>query len=377
MTANVRQTENALVEWTVAWLRERLPSSWTVELSRRGEATLDATRGDAVIEVKAANVFATVVVEAKLTVAPRDVDRMLGGVGRKLRALGPQLPILVIARWLSPRTRELLTAEGLNYLDQTGNSSIRLDNPAVFIRTEGSLRDPSPAPRSRARLRGPKAARLIRTLIDVRPPYGVRELAAAAALAPGYVSRLLDVLDEEALIERGRRRRVEQTDVPGLLRRWATSYDVFRSNGTATFIAPRGADEALAALSRGRGSGRIAVTGSFAAVRLAPVAAPALLTAYCEDGDTLARELDLLPADQGANVALLRPFDRVVWERTDESGGIQYVAPAQAAADCLTGNGRMPAEGDALVSWMVAHEQSWRQMTLTPAPKSRERRRVS
>jgi len=137
----------------------------------------------------------------------------------------------------------------------------------------------------------------------------VRELADAAGVAPGYVSRLLDALDEEALIEQSRRGGVDETDVPGLLRRWAESYDVFKANRLAPFIAPMRATGAMAALAEARDSGPTAVTGSFAAVRFAAVAAPALLAVYSDGPDRLARELNLLPTDQGANVVLLRPFD--------------------------------------------------------------------
>jgi hypothetical protein len=62
------------------------------------------------------------------------------------------------------------------------------------------------------------------------------------------------------------------------------------------------------------------ITGSFAASRLAPVASPAMLLAYASTPGRLASELELLPA-----------------------------APLQVAVDCLTGNGRMPAEGEALL----------------------------
>jgi hypothetical protein len=359
MVANGPVIENDLLDWTVAWLRERLPAAWAVERSR--QEAMGAAQMAAVLRVQAPNVYATFALEARRSLAPRDVDRLLGGVGRTLRALAPHVPILVVAPWLSARTRARLGAEGLNYLDQTGNASIRLENPALFIQTEGAARDPAPAPRGKARLRGPKAARLIRTLVDVRPPYGVGELADATGLARGYVSRLLDALDEEALIERGRRGRVERTDVPGLLRRWAEIHDVFKASDTATFIAPRGA---AAALTNVGGSVSTAVTGSFAAVRYAPVAAPALLAVYSDDLETLARDLDLLPADHGANVVLLRPFDSVVWERTEEHDGICYVAPAQVAVDCLTGTGRMPAEGEALVAWMLDNEDAWRRAAL-------------
>jgi hypothetical protein len=94
--------------------------------------------------------------------------------------------------------------------------------------------------------------------------------------------------------------------------------------------------------------------------------------AYCENMVEIAESIGLLPADEGANVALLRPFDPVVWERSSQQDGIVYVAPSQAAVDCLTGNGRMPAEGEALLIWMVENQSAWRAASLDdlPAPAS-------
>jgi DNA-binding transcriptional ArsR family regulator len=359
MAANKPSRENDLIEAAISWLRDRVPASWTVDLSSREVGTGEG-RADATIELRSPNLYATFAVEARRSLGPREVDRLFGSVGRTLRALSPNIPVLVVAPWLSARTRELLAAEGVNYIDLTGNALVRLDNPALFIRTEGAARDPSPTPRGKARVRGPKAGRLIRTLIDVRPPYGVRELAEATGLAPGYVSRLLDALDDDALIERSKRGRVQSADIAGLPRRWAENYDVFSSNDAATFLAPRGGAQALSALGERPKADETAVTGSFAAVRLAPVAAPALLAVYCNNINALAGGLDLIPTDEGANVVLLRPFDSVVWSRTEEQEGIRYVAPSQAAIDCLTGNGRMPAEGEALLDWLLANEREWR-----------------
>jgi hypothetical protein len=106
------------------------------------------------------------------------------------------------------------------------------------------------------------------------------------------------------------------------------------------------------------------VTGSFAAVRLAPVAAPALLLAYVDDTEPAADVLGFLPTDSGANVALLNRFDSVVFERTTDADGVSYVAPSQIAVDCMTGNGRMPAEGEAVLQWMLEEEERWRRPSL-------------
>ena len=148
------------------------------------------------------------------------------------------------------------------------------------------------------------------------------------------------------------------------MRRWVETYDVLKSNETRHFIAADGARKALERLRNIGSDRRSAVTGSFAAVRWAPVAAPALLLVYVEDFSGVAEELNLLPTDEAANIVLLRPFDPVVWVRTVTEDDVAYVAPSQAAADCLTGTGRMPAEGEALVKWMTENEERLRRAAL-------------
>ena len=277
------------------------------------------------------------------------------------------VPLLLVAPWLSRRTQELLAQQDVNYLDLTGNALISLSNPPLFIKTDGASRNPRPQRQGPARLRGPKAGRLIRFLLDTRPPYTASELAKATQLTPGYVSRLLDALYAEALIERPARGAVEAVDVANLVRRWAESYEVFRSNQTESWIAPRGPKELLEKLKVSRPKeSRFIVSGSFAAAAMAPVTAPALLIGYCDQPGSLARELDLLPSQEGANVILMKPYDPVVWERAPFHGGLTYASPPQVAVDCLTGNGRMPEEGEALLEGMVSHEPAWRAASIDP-----------
>ena len=220
MGANLSREDTELVEAGIAWLRERLPPAWSVERSQRllVARSHDAQKEqvDGAIDVRAPNgTFTTFAVEARGVFSPRDVSLLLPRLSRVLRTLSHNVPILVIAPWLSARTRELLAAERINFIDLTGNALVRLDNPALYLSSVGATRSPEPAARGRARARGAKAARLIRLLIDARPPYRVQDLATTAGLAPGYVSRLLETLDREALIERGPRGQVESVDVPG------------------------------------------------------------------------------------------------------------------------------------------------------------------
>lgn len=373
-SANTTELENVLVSRAVDWLRTALPPGWTVDINSTAYGIPNLSepqRLDRAIDITTnQSMGGTLIVEAKRSFTPRDADVFSQPLARQLRTLSHNTPILVVSEWLSQRTRELLEEQGIGYLDLTGNALIRLDNPAVFIRSMGSARAPKPVQRGTVRLRGAKAARVLRLLVDVRPPFGVRQIGSVAGVAVSYVSRLLDFLDQEALIERSTRGRVESVDIPRLLRRWGNEYDVYRTNETSSYLAPQGVQQVLEQIrgSAALGSSVVA-TGSFAAVRLAPVAAPALLTLYCSDPDGLALPLDLLPADEGSNVALLRPYDKVVWERTSSEDGICYAAPSQVAVDCLTGNGRMPAEGNALLTWMTENESAWR---LPSLPKGLE-----
>ena len=369
MTANRTTEEKDLVESAISWLRSTLPTTWKVEASNRVVAGQDPTRPpaqiDALLEIQGPPGLGgiSLMVEAKRVLTPRDAERLFSGTARRYRQLNPNTPVLVVAPWLSTRTRDVLAADDINFLDLTGNVRISLPYPPLFISSQGASRDPAPMDRGKARVRGPKAGRLIRFLLDVTPPYNVSQIAAETHLAAGYVSRLLDALDSDALIDRQRRGQVTSVDVPGLTRRWADGYDVLKTNVASSFVAPNGPAGFLNQLAQWPDPSPLAITGSFAAVRLAPIAAPALLVAYCTDVDTVATPFGLLPSDRGSNVVLLRPFDPVVWERTTFDG-VTYVATAQIAIDCLTGNGRMPAEGEALLTWMEEDESRWRLSSL-------------
>ena len=132
----------------------------------------------------------------------------------------------------------------------------------------------------------------------------------------------------------------------------------FKSNQPHGFIAPDGPGSALVPLIKAKMD--VAVTGSFAAVRLIRVAPPQLLLLYTNDIDGTAKALGLKPTAKDADVVLMSPFDPVVWDRRMKAGGLSYVAISQRAIDCLTGIGQMPEEGEALVEWMLEHEKSWR-----------------
>jgi len=340
-----------LLEQAADRLADNLPPTWQVSAARRqGEPDKLALRSPA-----------GELVELVAWAQPEWTPKFAADIP------GPPGPAVAVGRWLSPRTREILRDRGIGYVDLTGNTYLALDAPTIVVRSDaGAQRDPRPKPATVPTLRGPRAWALLRTLAEVDPPYGVRELAEAMGVDAGYVSRVLRVLEDEALISRVPRGPVESVEWEPLLRRVVASYSLLDANTSSSWVAAGGPDGFLSDIADVK-RGRWAVTGSFGAARLAPVAAPAIAVVYASDPDRLARVGRLLPADRGANVILLEPYDEVVFERTWSADGLPYVSVAQLAIDCLTGMGRMPSEADALLRWMRTKPERWRAVSLDAA----------
>ena len=346
-------SETGALAPTLKQLHACLPPRWSLEVVRGSGSSLK-TRSDLAIRVRTSDgISGDVAVHGQERIQAMDVARIL----TEMRANGSDTP-LIVAPFLSARTRERIVELGGNYADNTGNIRLVMDHPAMFIQLQGADRDPAPERRSLTTLRGPAAGRVVRAVCDFRPPFGVRELASRAGTSAASVSRVLELLRRDALIERDARGAVVTADWEKLIRRWTRDHVLATSNRSTAWLAARGLPWVLQRLA-GTG-GQHAVTGSFAAAKLAPVAAPRLLAVYVDDVQNVADALDLRPAESGANVLLLEPFDKVVFERTINRDGVTLSNPSQVATDLLTGPGRGPAEAEALLTWMKENEDAWR-----------------
>jgi hypothetical protein len=333
-------SDNTLIAKSVRVLQERLPPRWSVELVGASSRTprLRLTSKDA-------------------RSGELPVSALSRPDPRAARQLTKERPLLVAAQYLSRSVRNVLEDEEVGYVDQTGNVRLVLDEPGLFIVTSGADSNPSPDER-RFTLRGTKAGRMVCALAGSTPPIGVRELAAAAGTDPGYVSRLLGMLDREAVVDRAARGRVERVDWRKLLRRWSEEAPLEGRTTASTWLAPRGLKSLWDGL---RSAGfRYLVTGSAVAVNVAPVAPTRLASVYVEDMEGTAKVLGLRAAEAGANVVLLQPGDDSLFERADDRDGLRNARLPLVVADLLSGPGRSPAEAEALMDWMAAHEEVWR-----------------
>ena len=337
-------------------LAERIPDGWSLRAGR--SEALGRYRVDLRAEIASpAGENAVLAVEIKRALEPRDVFPAVERLSMiTAGAMSRAVPV-VAAAYLSPRVRVLLRARGVGYVDTTGNVRIEISVPGLFVSTDGADRDPWPGDHKLRSLRGRGAARAMRAIIDTRPPYGVRELAQSTGASAPTLSRVLDLLDREAIVTRVRGA-VSTVDWRAAIRRWAEDYDQTDSNTPTTVLEPRG----LPALENKLRAMTVpyAATGALAAQRFDPIAPARVAAIYVADPGQAIDLLDLRETEAGANVVLLEPLDPVVFDRTVERGGLRCVAPGHLAVDLLTGPGREPSQGEEVLAWMESNEHVWR-----------------
>jgi hypothetical protein len=319
-------------------------------------------RRDEVWQVRAPSAVGNLIVEPKLRFTPRTLDQLtLSFSATRLREMGDPM-VLVLAPWLSARSRAAISERGWNYLDLTGNVLLRSPEPAIYVRTSGADTDPGPRPRGEVRLRGSQINALVRLLVDVEPPYRLSDLVDASGLSKGYVSRALSTLFAQKLIERAGSGPVTEVDWVGLLRSRASEYNLFTSNRSASFLARTGPQALLARLADDPDA---IVTGSFATAKINQIAAPAQLAIYVPSIRDFQRTYGLSPTSSRSNVLLLEASSPSQLWRPRTLDGIRYVGYSQLVLDLLSGNGRLPEEAEAILEWMI-DTPGWRLPVLPP-----------
>jgi len=341
-------------------LTAQLPASWQIDLTP--QPRYGRIRPDALLTISAPDgTSAQILIEAKTTLNARDVPGALSQLEAAAAAQTetPFGPPLLVSRYIAPRSREMLTEAGASYMDATGNLRIVVDRPAVYLKADGASADPWRGPERETRtLRGKPAARVTRALVDFKSPLGIRELSKLSGASLGSTYRTVDFLDKEALIQREQRGAIVAVRWADLLLRWSEDYSFQGSNQVHLALEPRGPERVLEKLRDA--TVEYAVTGALSARRFNQVASPRIAAIFTPAPEQLRSELELRDDSSASNVLLARPFDEVAFARARESDGVRYAALSQTAVDLLTGPGRDPAEGEALIAWMQANEADWR-----------------
>ncbi len=337
-------------------LARSIPPGWS--LKTKPDAQANGKRIDLLAEVTSPDGdTASFAIEVKRLIEPRSAGAAAEQILMLTAETLPEATPVVAAGYLSARTRSLLDDFGVGYIDTTGNISIVSSTPGMVVFTQGAENDPWPQDVGLQSLRGRGAARAIRAIIDATPPFGTRELAGATSASAPTLSRVLDLLEREAIVTRRPRGPVLTVDWQAVIRRWAEDYDQATSNRATTFLDPRGLPSIEKKLRETKFG--YAATGAFAAQRFNSIAPARTATIYVGDVAGAADRLGLRETEAGANVVLLEPFDPVVFERTTTRDGLRCVAASQLAVDLLTGPGREPSQGEKILEWMKESENAW------------------
>jgi len=343
----------------IALIRERLPPSWSRAASE--EVVIGGRHVDALVEVTSPDGRrAFLIAEARRVLVTRDLTDMVEQLRSVARGDDRPLCPLVIARYISPSAQAWLTERDVSYADATGNMRITLDKPGLYLRDTGAVRDLWRGPgRPRGTLHGPPAARVVRALIDFRPPMSMSDLIHVSGASTGATYRVVEFLEQEALIDRIPRGPITNVAWRPLLERWSRDYSFQGSNSISKYLQPRGVTSLLDDLRTVTGM-RYAVSGSLAAHQWAPYAPVRLAMIYVDNPKQFTELAGLRQVDTGANVLLAAGKYDVVFDRTKNFDGVMLAAPSQTAVDLLNGPGRSPAEAQALLDWMESNENQWR-----------------
>lgn len=210
----------------------------------------------------------TLVVEIKDSGQPRIARE---GVNQLLLYLQkfPKSYGILAAPYISPRSAEICTQNGIGYVDLAGNCLITFEN--IFIKKEGG---PNPFARKRElrSLYSPRAERVLRVLLNQpKRIWKIQELAKEANVSLGQCHNVKELLANREWItfeDKGKRKGYRVSEPLALLNEWADNYD-FRKNRVMELYSAMSVAEIEKALFRDtKQAPNCALAGFSAAARL-------------------------------------------------------------------------------------------------------------
>jgi hypothetical protein len=263
------------------------------------------------------------------------IGQALARLAAARRDVGQDALLVVAVPYMGPVGQRLCAAAQVNWLDLSGNA--QLVAPDLRILIEGQPNRYKTAGR-RPDLFSPMRARVARRLLmEPNRTWLQAELLAATGLDAGHLSRTLRDLVSAGLVHRDAQRHLSVPDPDLLLTTWREAYDFDQHQRLAGHLAVRSGDELVERITghlRERGL-PFAVTGLPAAWCWAPMAMYRLVTVYVADlaAFEAAPPGGFRAEPGGANLWLVRPSDRGVFDGAEEVAGCPCVHPVQVYLD--------------------------------------------
>jgi len=279
-----------------------------------------------------------ILLECKNVGEPRVARNAVNQILRYLERY-PDYYGVFVAPYISPRSAEICSKEGIGYLDFAGNC--RLCFGKIYIERKGTG-NPFAERRDLRSLYSPKASRILRVLLnDPKRVWKVEGLVEEADVSLGLVSKVKALLRDREWIG-------EQvdgfalTEPEALLQEWSQNYR-FSKNDVRDFYSLKSVPEIELQIADvlAQRSVKYALTGFSGAARLAPLVRYQRVMAYVDDTqEDVASLLGLKKVTSGANVSLFTPYDHGVFYGTREIGGILVASSVQIYLDLIGYRGR-------------------------------------
>lgn len=291
-------------------------------------------------------------IQAKISSSPGTVAT----VADRLRALdvGDAIPVLVVP-YMSPAGAKTAAERRLNWIDLSGNASLRDDELYVWVQGRPNQFGARGRPASPF---APKSSRVARALLlDPARWWRQKDLAEHTDLDPGRISRVVHRLDDEQLLERDSAR-LRPRDPDLLLEAWADDYRFDRHDIITGHLTGSGVELARE-LNASLDAEAIdhAFTGLPAAWALDSFARFRLVSVYVVgDPRAAAEAVALRRNERGANVQIIGPDDRGVFDGQRRIEDLPCVAPVQIYLDL----GHLPERAAEAAEHLRTDGRLWR-----------------
>jgi hypothetical protein len=257
--------------------------------------------------------------------------------------------LMVAAPYISPEGARQCRNDNVSYFDLAGNCHIAMGS--IYIERTGFANPFEKNAMAAPSLYGMRGERILRTLLnDPKIAWKVIPLAKQTGASAGTVSIVRKLLTERDWAKETPHG-ILLTRPEKLLRDWAQVWSrrAFRPFACFSRLGTQETEEKIAAFGRVQ-KRNVALTGAAAAWRYAPMTRYQRTQVYWDgEPEELAQAIDLKRTDSGANVHILAPRDRGVFDFLETIERVPIVCPVQAFLDLQ----RDPARGE------EAAEQLW------------------
>lgn len=267
------------------------------------------------------------------------------------RASDNEVPV-VLSPFISRAAQTQLESQGLSYWDPTGNLLLQSRSPFIWIKQEGSVKDPNPDARASAlqSLKGRSASEVMVRLLSDGRAATVRDLARESGVALGTTSRVLSLLRNEDFLEPTGGGPIVVTDPVRLARRWAEDYSFEKSFKAKRYFSILGSSVALERIRDSNAN--YALTGLAAQslwykkdARTAPLPTSDLWL-YTDDVARIEKVADLVPDSTNGSIMVAQTeFFGSGRENYRPVGNARTAWPWRVVGDLLSLSGRYAAAG--------------------------------